>query len=364
MPMPFIYRFACCMLCLGLITSCKTEQQHDFPHEPALVASDPAGVTRTQVPSSASSFADTEFVQDQVSSDQAHAAPLPSESAEQDAVSGDHASSADFDASSIAPWRSSVPMEQGAARGDARDRATLGYLMLDTTLRMTYRGWQHIQGNHPAAVDLLNAGTLHFALVRSDGTPYPVQMLADATSEPTDALGVSLTDGTWHSALRISDPGVTISRIAMPLQSLEEPKGSGGIWEVRRAGLLAFQMEVLILQTVRSLGRIPHNFNEVLALHGIAPIDVELSMTLPASSLSGVVARVQKTPPALHLEVRRPDGIVDSRIIEYLPDPATGTVKIRPVAAADQPEAAHWPVLVALDLTPSTRPEWLVPATR
>lgn len=364
MPIPFIYRFACCVLCLGLITSCKTEQQRDFPHEPALVASDPAGLTRTQVPSSASSIADTDIVQDQVSSDQAHDAPLTTKSALKGVVYDDHASAAGFAASSIAPWRSSVPMEQGAARGDARDRATLGYLMLDTTLRMTYRGWQHIRGDYPTAVDLLNAGTLHFALVRSDGTPYPVQMLADAASEPTDALGVSLTDGTWHTALRISDPRVTTSSIAMPLQSLEEPKGSGGIWEVRRAGLLALQIEVLMLQTVRSLGRIPQHFDEVLTLHGVVPTDVEPSMTLPAAAVSGVIARVQASPPALHLEVRRPDGIVDSRIIEYLLDPATGTVKIRPVAAADQPEAAHWPVLVALDLTPSTRPEWLVPATR
>ncbi|MCG3151296.1 MAG: hypothetical protein GEEBNDBF_00567 [bacterium] len=255
-------------------------------------------------------------------------------------------------------------MEQGAARGDAGDRATLGYLMLDTTLRMTYRGWQHIQGDYPSAADLVNAGTLHFAVARPDGTPYPVQTMTHAASEPTDALGVSLSGGTWNTALRIADPAVTTSRIAMPLQGLEEPKGSGGIWEVRRAGLLAFQMEVLLLQTVKSLGRVPQHFDEVLTLHGVVPTDVEPSMTLPASSMSGVIARVQASPPTLHLEVRRPDGIVDSRIIEYLLDQTTGTVKIKPVAAADVPEAAEeWPVLVALDLTPSTRPAWLVPAT-
>lgn len=352
MPIPFIYRFACCVLCLGLITSCKTELPHDLSHQSSAVAA------------STSEVADTGTVQEQMPAEQGLQASAPLVANQRDEFSSrGEASSADFDASSIAPWRSSVPMEQGAARGDAGDRATLGYLMLDTTLRMTYRGWQHIQGDYPTAVDLLNAGTLHFALVRSDGTPYPVQMLADAASEPTDALGVSLTDGTWHTALRISDPGVTTSRIAMPLLSLEEPKGSGGIWEVRRAGLLAFQIEVLMLQTVRSLGRIPQHFDEVLTLHGVVPTDVEPSMTLPAAAVSGVIARVQASPPALHLEVRRPDGIVDSRIIEYLLDQATGTVKIKPVAAADVPEAAEWPVLVALDLTPSTRPEWLVPAT-
>ncbi|MCG3151298.1 MAG: hypothetical protein GEEBNDBF_00569 [bacterium] len=127
--------------------------------------------------------------------------------------------------------------------------------------------------------------------------------------------------------------------------------------------LLALQMEVLMLATVKTLGRVPEDFDEVLNVHNLIPLDVTPEFALPQTCRSGVLARVQASPPALHLEVRRPDGIVDSRIIEYLLDQTTGTVKIKPVVAADVPEAAQWPVLVALDLTPSTRPAWLVPAT-